>query len=191
MRSPCPSAMVLALAVFGCSPAGRAEEPAPPVAAGIASPEAPATAPPTPVAPAPSTRADLRRVRQVIDGDTLTVSGIGAVRLIGVDAPEKRGGYREAEPYGDQATAYLKKLAEGQLVRLEYDGERRDRYSRTLAYVFLESGTLVNEEMIRAGWAEHYRNFDYRRKGNFQRAEREARAARRGMWAGATSRRPR
>ena len=161
--------VVVALACLACGPAGVADQ---------------ATAPPQPrAAPAPGAASELHRVRQVIDGDTLTVSGIGTVRLIGVDAPEKQGGYREAEPYGDQATAFLKRMAEGRLVRLEYDGERKDRYNRTLAYVFLEDGTLVNEAIIREGWAEFYRSFDYRRKKAFQEAEREARGARRGIWA--------
>ena len=68
-------------------------------------------------------------------------------------------------------------------MRLEYDGERKDPYNRTLAYVFLEDGTLANEAIIRAGLAETYRRFDYWRKPAFQAAEREARDARRGIWA--------
>ena len=47
------------------------------------------------------------RVRQVIDGDTITVAGVGTVRLLGVDAPEKTGGYRASEPYGDEAARFL------------------------------------------------------------------------------------
>ena len=133
----------------------------------------------TPATPAAATL----RVRQVIDGDTITVSGIGTVRLIGVDAPEKTGGYRESEPYGDQAARFLRSLLDGKLVRLEYDGERKDQYNRTLAYVFLEDGTLANEAIIRAGFAETYRRFEYRHKPAFQAAEREAREAHRGMWA--------
>jgi micrococcal nuclease len=126
--------------------------------------------------------AEAQRVRQVIDGDTISVSGIGVVRLIGVDAPEKTGGYRDAEPFGDAATRFVRQLVEGRIVRLEYDGDRKDQYNRTLAYAFLEDGTLVNEAIIRAGWAETYRRFEYRRKASFQAAEREAREARRGMW---------
>jgi len=146
---------------------------------------APSTAPrQAPATPAAATL----RVRQVIDGDTITVSGIGTVRLIGVDAPEKTGGYRESEPYGDQAARFLRSLLDGKLVRLEYDGERKDQYNRTLAYVFLEDGTLANEAIIRAGFAETYRRFEYRRKPAFQAAEREAREARRGMWATAKPR---
>jgi len=127
--------------------------------------------------------ASAQRVQKVIDGDTVTVSGIGVVRLLGVDAPEKTGGYRAAEPFGDDATAFLKKLIEGHVVRLEYDGARKDQYKRTLAYVFLEDGTFANEAIIRAGWAEVYRRFDLVRKPELLAAERDARAAHRGMWA--------
>jgi micrococcal nuclease len=148
---------------------------------------APSSAQPTAAVQPPAGAATLR-VRQVIDGDTITVSGVGTVRLIGVDAPEKTGGYRESEPYGDAATRFMRALLDGKLVRLEYDGERKDPYNRTLAYVFLEDGTLANEAIIRAGFAETYRRFDYRLKPRFQAAEREARDARRGMWARRTPR---
>lgn len=124
-----------------------------------------------------------QRVRQVIDGDTITVSGVGVVRLLGVDAPEKSGGYREAEPFGDAATAFMKRLLEGRDVRLEYDGPKKDQYNRTLAYVVLPDQRVANIEIIRAGLAETYRRFDFRRKPEYQTAEREARDAKRGMWA--------
>ncbi|MFN2445766.1 MAG: thermonuclease family protein [Vicinamibacterales bacterium] len=124
-----------------------------------------------------------QRVRQVFDGDTISVAGIGVVRLLGVDAPEKTGGYREAERLGDQASAFMRTLLAGQIVHLEYDGERKDRYNRTLAYVFLPDGRLANEAIVRAGFAEVYRRFEFRRKNAFLAAEREARAARRGLWA--------
>jgi micrococcal nuclease len=124
-----------------------------------------------------------QRVRQIIDGDTITVSGVGVVRLLGVDAPEKTGGYRQSEPFGDAATTFMKRLLEGQIVRLEYDGAAKDQYNRTLAYVFLPDGRLANVEIIKAGFAETYRRFEYKRKPDFFAAEREAKDAKRGMWA--------
>jgi micrococcal nuclease len=129
------------------------------------------------------TLAAAQRVRQVIDGDTITVSGVGVVRLIGVDAPEKTGSYRASEPFGDAATKFTRTLLEGQVVRLEYDGPRTDQYKRTLAYVFLVDGRLANLEIIRAGWAEVYRRFEHARKPEFLAAEREAKGGKRGMWA--------
>ena len=133
--------------------------------------------------------AEAQRVRQVIDGDTITVSGVGVVRLLGVDAPEKTGGYRQSEPYGDAATTFMKALVEGQVVRLEYDGPRKDQYNRTLAYVFLPDGRCANDAIIRGGLAETYRRFDYVRKPQFQAAEREAKEAKRGMWVNGSGRR--
>lgn len=127
--------------------------------------------------------AGAQRVRQVIDGDTIAVSGVGVVRLIGVDAPEKTGSYRPSEPFGYAATRYMRGLLDGQDVRLEFDGPRTDPYRRTLAYVFLRDGRLANLEIIRAGWAETYRRFTFGRKGDFLAAEREARTGCRGMWA--------
>jgi micrococcal nuclease len=169
-------ALCASLASLACGPTGAEQTtPAPTPIVERASPPAPRVAPAT-------TPATTLRVRQVIDGDTITVSGIGTVRLLGVDAPEKTGGYRESEPYGDEATRFLKALVGDKLVRLEYDGERKDQYDRTLAYVFLEDGTLANEAIIRAGFAETYRRFTYSRKADFQAAEREAKEARRGMW---------
>ena len=116
------------------------------------------------------------------------MANVGVVRLIGVDAPEKHGSYRPSEPFGDDAAAFLRALLLGHDVRLEYDGPRLDPYKRTLAYVFLADGRLANLEVIRAGWAETYRRFEFIRKPDFLAAEGDAKAARRGMWA---RRRPR
>ena len=127
--------------------------------------------------------AEAQRVRQVFDGDTISVANVGVVRLIGVDAPEKHGSYRASEPFGDAAADFLRALLLGQDVRLEFDGPRTDPYKRTLAYVVLADGRLANLEIIRAGWAETYRRFTFARKPDFLAAERDAKAARRGMWA--------
>jgi micrococcal nuclease len=59
-----------------------------------------------------------------------------------------------------------------------------DRYGRTLGVVFL-SGNNDNLEMIQAGYAEVYRgtpaaSFD---SDPYWKAEEEARAAKKGMWA--------
>ncbi len=47
----------------------------------------------------------------------------------------------------------------------------------------LPDGTLLNLEMIRAGWAEAYRQLPYAKKTEFRRAEREARRQKLGLWA--------
>jgi micrococcal nuclease len=122
-------------------------------------------------------------VAHVLDGDTLVLATGERVRLIGVDAPEIAGLRRLApQPFGPEAAAFARRLAEGRRIRLEFDLERRDKYGRTLAYVFV--GDLdLNAEMIREGYAVAYRQFPHRRYDEFLALEAEARRARRGLWA--------
>ena len=131
---------------------------------------------------APPSEAQL--VERVIDGDTVVVRGVGRVRLIGVDTPETVDPRRPVEFFGRQASAFTKRLLEGQRVRLEYDRERTDRYGRTLAYVYLRDGTFANAEIVRRGYGHAYTRFPFRHLDRFRRLEREAREAGRGLWAG-------
>ena len=87
-------------------------------------------------------------VSRVIDGDTIELSTGKCVRLIGVDTPE------EVEYYGEEASAFTKRIAEGKTVRLEFDVEQRDRYGHLLAYVYLEDGTFLNAEIVRQGYGQ-------------------------------------
>ena len=59
-----------------------------------------------------------------------------------------------------------------------------DRYGRTLGVVFL-AGKNVNLEMVKAGYAEVYRGTDAKGfdSAPYWKAEGEARAAKKGMWA--------
>ncbi len=63
--------------------------------------------------------------------------------MIGVDTPETKHPQKPVEYFGREATAFTKKMVEGKRVRLEFDQANskignKDRYKRTLAYVFLE-----------------------------------------------------
>lgn len=85
----------------------------------------------------------------VADGDTVTCKGGERVRLLLIDAPEMSQG-----PLGVVSrTALLQLLPTGTTVRLEFDIEKRDRYGRLLAYLFLKDGRMVNREMARGGFA--------------------------------------
>src|ERR1051326_3338316 len=83
-------------------------------------------------------------VTTVFDGDTVNVSGIGHVRLLGIDAPEIGQGFDTAAPYGRHARDRLADLVLHRWIRLEYEGPRNDIYGRRLAYLLLEDGTLIN-----------------------------------------------
>jgi micrococcal nuclease len=116
------------------------------------------------------------------DGDTLRLSGIGRVRLIGVDTPEVYGG---AECYGREASAFTKRvLPPGTRVRYRFGIEPRDRYGRALAYIWLRDGRFFNLMLVERGYAQVLTvppNVDY--ADRFLAAQRRARANERGLWA--------
>jgi len=111
---------------------------------------------------APANYSDIL-VTKVFDGDTLRLATGEKVRLIGIDAPETEYSYkdqrekrkRSPEYYQEarRATQFLKELVEGKRVRLEFDLEKRDKYDRLLAYVYLPDGTFVNAEILKEGYA--------------------------------------
>ena len=122
------------------------------------------------------------RVTRVSDGDTFRARCPEAerVRLLLIDAPE-----RDQPPFGARARGALARLLPpGTPVTLELDVRTRDQYGRLLAYAFLRDGRMVNEEMVRSGFAvvlvypPNVRYIDRMRAGAA-----EARAARRGLWA--------
>ncbi len=93
-------------------------------------------------------------VQRVIDGDTFETAGGVDVRLIGVDTPETKHPDKGVEYYGREASKYTSRHLEGKSVYLEYDVEKRDKYQRILAYVFIEDGTFFNAKLLRDGYAE-------------------------------------
>jgi micrococcal nuclease len=121
------------------------------------------------------------RVTKHTDGDTLWLSGVGKVRLIGVDTPEVYGG---AECYGRRASAFVERTVPlGSEVRYRLGVDERDRYGRALAYVWLRDGRLLNRLLVARGYAQPLTvppNVEY--EDDFVRAARRAREAGRGLW---------
>jgi micrococcal nuclease len=124
------------------------------------------------------------RVTKHTDGDTLWLSGIGKVRLIGVDTPEVYGG---DECYGREASAFVERLVPlGAAVSYRLGVEERDRYGRALAYVYLDDGRLLNLLLVRRGYAQVLTvppNVELAQR--LRIAARQARAAGRGLWGAA------
>jgi len=138
--------------------------------------------PPEPAAPGTS-QTETYLVKRVIDGDTLELSNGERVRLIGVDTPETKDPRKLVQYFGEEAAAFTRRMVEGKRVRLEYDLERKDKYGRTLAYLYLEDGTFLNAEIIRQGYGFAYTRFPFKYLDEFRKLEREAREAERGLWA--------
>jgi endonuclease YncB( thermonuclease family) len=95
------------------------------------------------------------RVVKIADGDTLTLLDRSKqqhkVRLIGIDAPERK------QSFGTVSRQNLADLVFGKKVDVEW--HKQDRYQRVLGKVLL-NGQDVNLKQIQAGLAWHYRQYD-------------------------------
>lgn len=129
------------------------------------------------------------KVTKVTDGDTLHIEMDGrneVVRFIGINTPETVDPRRAVQCFGKEASARMKDLAGGQIVRLEYDVSQntRDAYDRLLAYVYLEDGQMLNRKMIAEGYAYEYTYIKpYKYQKEFRELQTLARTSERGLWA--------
>ncbi|KAL9181467.1 hypothetical protein ACHAXT_010272 [Thalassiosira profunda] len=130
--------------------------------------------------------AEQHRVRNVYDGDTLTLTDERRVRLLGIDTPE----IKEQQPYAQEAKAYTKDRCDKRDVWISYEpgGEKEDHYGRLLAFVWVESdgGYLcINEGIVEAGYARAYHPGKGKKLHNWNRlleVQSAARKAKRGVW---------
>lgn len=167
----------------------------------------------------PCLAADPLTVTRCIDGDTLQLSNGEKVRLIGVDTPESKNNaktrrdakgtgqdIKKITEMGKEAVAFTRKLIEGKQVRLEYDVQKKDKYGRTLAYVFHDTGIrepgfkkdywlvstdhegqrsdFINAELVLAGYAQVMTvppNMKYQEL--FVTLQKTAKEKKRGLWA--------
>ena len=119
------------------------------------------------------------------------------VRLIGVDPPESHPNQRAKKEskrtgndlktimsMGKEATEFARTLLKpGDKVTIELDVQKRDKYGRLLGYIYLSDGTMLNEEIVKAGYGSlltYPPNLKYRER--FAKAYKEARESERGLW---------
>lgn len=123
----------------------------------------------------------LGRAFAVYDGDTckLEISGgkVEKLRFAHIDAPEKK------QRGGLEAQKFLANMIDGRDITVIVN--TTDRYGRKVADVYYD-GHYVNAEMVKNGYAWHYKSFD--KPGSkvyqdFQDLEQQARRNRLGIWS--------
>ncbi len=136
-------------------------------------------------------------VTHVVDGDTVEVR-LGRrterVRLLGIDTPETVKPGAPVDCFGPEASARTKALLpDGTEVRLTRDTEARDRFDRLLAYLVRARDDLfVNRALVADGYARTLSiEPNDAHRADLAAAEREARAAGRGLWGACGGARPR
>lgn len=125
----------------------------------------------------------LYSVKSVYDGDTIILGNNQRVRLLGVNTPEIESRHRPGEPGGLAARAWLQNQVRNRQVYLEYDQEKKDKYDRQLAHVFLPDGTHLNLELIKQGLA--FMSIvppNLRYAETFSRAQQQAEKQALGIW---------
>ncbi len=139
-------------------------------------------------------------VTRIIEGDAIQVLYGGVekrIRLIGIDAPESRIDRKAMKDanmsehdietiveMGAKAKAYVNGLIKrGNFITIEFDVKKMDRYGRLLCYVYLSNGKMLNEEIVKAGYANVKTippNVKY--KDKFLKAFKYAKETKRGLW---------
>ena len=123
-------------------------------------------------------------VVSVVDGDTIELEDGSRVRYLGIDTPETGEGKGQAMYYAAEATEFATQLALNKEVTVILDAKSpaRDRYGRLLAHLQLEDGRIVNEELVRNGFAYTDLRFDNDRFDRYVALQNEALRVRKGLW---------
>ncbi len=122
---------------------------------------------------------------RVVDGDTIIVGEKESIRFIGIDTPEMKHPEKPVQHYALESSRELKRLLDGQArvcLISDPEGDKKDIYKRTLAYVFRADGLDTNAEMIKRGAARTYLYFPFSRKEEFRIYGEQARSEQIGLW---------
>jgi len=118
------------------------------------------------------------KVVKVKDGDSLVLLETGnrqtEIRMAHIDAPEY------SQDFGRKSRKFLVDMIDGKEVKYRiYEPE--DRYGRVVAEIILNDTINVNQEMVRNGYAWHFKRYSSSYK--YGKLERAARQAGIGLWA--------
>ncbi len=124
----------------------------------------------------------------ITDGDTIRVMYNGVnepVRYLLIDTPETNHPRLGKQPYGTEAKERNRALVNSGNLTLEFDvGEKRDKYGRLLAYVYVD-GKSVQEALIRDGLARVAYVYppNTRHLTPYEEAQQVAKSKKLGFWA--------
>ena len=122
-------------------------------------------------------------VRETLSGDRVRLAGGKILRYSGLESPPLQSLIPLERQYGAEALDFNNHLVGGKKIWVEWDSQIRDNQARLLGYVFLEDGTFVNREILKAGYARaHVVAPNLKYADEFNHDELEARRNKRGLW---------
>ncbi|HMG89378.1 MAG TPA: thermonuclease family protein [Chryseolinea sp.] len=121
-----------------------------------------------------STEQQTGKVVKVVDGDTFDLMSDKKIRIrmFGIDSPER------GQSFSVKAKEFTAGLIAGKEITVTIIN--KDRYGRFVCDVYLDNGTSVNAEIVKAGYAWHFTR--YSNDDELVRLQEEARASKRGLW---------
>lgn len=126
-------------------------------------------------------------VRRIIDGDTIEIQYEGkptSLQLIGINAPEIGYPDKPPEPYGEEASAFLREVLLDESVYLRFEKHERDQYDRLFGYVYRASDDMfVNLEVIHEGYGSvDIRHLPFKHEELFRTYQARAKEVQKGLW---------
>ena len=130
------------------------------------------------------------KVVNVVDGDTIDIDIADGkykhtrIRLLGVDTPETKGPRYPEMYYGSQASKFVKELVLGKNVTVVIDtvADQRDKYRRLLAYIELDDGRCLNEQIVMQGFGYVDLRFAHSHFDKYEQLQNDAIKAKAGLW---------
>lgn len=123
-------------------------------------------------------KVQLFKVSRVIDGNTIVLENGEWVRYLGIQTPE----LVTNECYAKEAKLRNEELVLGKSVELKKDNLEKDKFQRSLRYVYVE-GVNINKKLISEGFGRiGSENLDISEFKNFKIVEQEAQNKKAGLW---------
>ena len=122
-------------------------------------------------------------VTEALTGDTLRLDSGKTLKYIGLQAPPLESSILLVRQYGAEALQFNKSKVAGKKIRVEWGSQIRDNSNNLLGYVFLEDGSFLNKEILKAGHAKvRITPPNTKYAAELRQAELEARRDKRGLW---------
>lgn len=130
-------------------------------------------------------------VTNVSDGDTITINDQIEVRLLAIDTPELAHPelYIKEECFGKDAKARLQQLILNKYVFLLKDKEDKDKYNRSLRYIFMpdlnnpNNKVFINAYLVGEGFARAFiMSADEKYKDKIFSLQETAISKKKGLW---------
>jgi endonuclease YncB( thermonuclease family) len=116
------------------------------------------------------------KVTAITDGDTFKLlsqdSVLHRIRIASIDCPERK------QPFSKRAKVFTSNAIFGKIVCL--DIASKDRYGRLIATVHYQDSLILNEELLKNGFAWHF--VKYSKDSLLQKLENIARKNKVGLW---------